>query len=178
MAGTETHGQATEGLGHAQAQQEEGGRPRAAAHRRRPPEEAAARDEGSGCERLDAERSIERSEARCEARSEGDWQKACGEQQRRGELDENSGEPEMHEINSSLKILVDLGELEAVEQFSMPVELNARARKPLVQLPPSPQPPRPPRAPDVRPRKRGGAFRADVEAGIIPPPRGMRPDAC
>ena len=69
-------------------------------------------DESSGCERLDAERSIERSEARCEARSEGDWQKACGEQQRRGELDENSGEPEMHEINSSLEILVDLGELE------------------------------------------------------------------
>ena len=138
-------------------------------------------DESSGCERLDAERSFERSEARCVARCEGDWQKACGELQRRGVLDEYSGVPEMHEIISSLpeghEILVDLGELEAVEQFGMPVELNARARKPLVQLPPSPQPPRPPRAPHVRPRKRG-AFMADVEAGIIPPPRGMRPDAC
>ena len=80
-------------------------------------------------------------------------------------------------VGVALGALEDLGELEADEQRSMPVEHNARARKPLEQLPPSPQPPRPPHAPHVRPRKRG-AFMADVEAGIISPPRGMRPDAC
>ena len=112
---------------------------------------------------------------------EGDWRKACGELQRRGVLDEYSGVPEMHEIISSMpdgaEILADLGELEAHKQDGMPLCFNTRAVHPVVKIPPSPQPPRPPRAPDVRPRKRG-AFRADVEAGIIPPPRGMRPDAC
>ena len=110
-------------------------------------------------------------------RCNGDRRKAQLELQQRGMVNELTDEPEMYELLEGHEILEDLGELEADEQRSMPVEHNARARKPLEQLPPSPQPPRPPHAPHVRPRKRG-AFMADVEAGIIPPPRGMRPDAC
>ena len=87
----------------------------------------------------------------------------------------------MYEIISKMpdgdEILKDLGELEAVEQHGMPRCMNPRAVNPKIVLPPSPKrPPRPLPLP-TRPRKRG-AFKADVEAGIIPPPRGMRRDAC
>ena len=75
------------------------------------------------------------------------------------------------------EILKDLGELEAVEQHGLPLCMNPRALKPKIIIPPSPKRPPPPQPLPTRPRKRG-AFKADVEAGIIPPPRGMRRDAC
>ena len=134
-------------------------------------------DEGSGCERLDAARAIENSEACGVARCDGDRRKAQLELQQRGMVNELTDEPEMYELLEGHECLENLGELEAFTQFGLPASMNPRAMQPKVVLPPSPQPPRPPRAPHVRPRKRG-AFMADVEAGIIPPPRGMRPDAC
>ena len=119
--------------------------------------------------------------ARCVARCEGDWRRALLELQQRGIVNELTDVPEMHDIISQMpsgnEILIDLGELEAVMQYGMPACMIPRAMNPRIIIPPSPKPPCPPRASYVRPRKRG-AFKADVEAGIIPPPRGMRPDAC
>ena len=96
-------------------------------------------------------------------------------------LNEYTDVPEMYEMISNMpdgdEILKDLGELEAVEQHGMPRCMNPRAVNPKIIIPPSPKRPPPPQPLPTRPRKRG-TFKADVEAGIIPPPRGMRPDAC
>ena len=123
---------------------------------------------------------FEEAVARCIWRCKGDWSKALLELQQRGIVNELTDVPELYEIISNMpnghEILVDLGELEAVMQFGMPVGMNPRAMKPKIVLPPSPKPPRPPRASYVRPRKRGALMR-DVEAGIIPLPRPMRPMA-
>ena len=134
----------------------------------------AAKEDGDGGKRpWQFEETIVRGIVRCA----GNWEKALEELQRRGELDEFSGVPDMHEIISTMpkgdEILKDLGELEAVKQYGMPRCMNPRAMNPVVHIPASPQPPKPALPFHQRPRKRG-AFKADVEAGIIPPPRWMR----
>ena len=114
-------------------------------------------------------------------RCEGDWQEALEGLIRVEVLNEFTDVPEMYEIISKMpdgdEILKDLGELEAVEQHGLPICMNPRALKPKIIIPPSPKRPPPPQPLPTRPRKRG-TFKADVEAGIIPPPRRMRRDAC
>ena len=145
---------------------------------KQPKQPEAAEEEGDGGQRQWAfEESIVRGIRRCE----GDWQEALEGLIRVEVLNEYTDVPEMYEIISKMpdgdEILKDLGELEAVEQHGMPLCMNPRAVNPKIILPPSPKRPPPPQPLPTRPRKRG-TFKADVEAGIIPPPRGMRRDAC
>ena len=145
---------------------------------KQPKQPEAAEEEGDDGQRPWA---FEESVVRCLRRCEADWQEALELLQNAEVLNEYTDVPEMYEMISNMpdgdEILKDLGELEAVEQHGMPVCMNPRAVNPKIVLPPSPKrPPRPLPLP-TRPRKRG-AFKADVEAGIISPPRGMRPDAC
>ena len=135
---------------------------------------------GDGVERpWQFELAIVRGIRRCD----GDWQRALLELQQRDIVNELTDVPELYEIVSNMpnghEILKDLGELEAHAQDGMPLCLCPRAVNPLVHIPPSPNPPkRSKRALPFhqRPRKRGGLMR-DVEAGIIPLPRPMRPIA-